>query len=292
MKQYKILSISVIGKANKTLKAGQILPESSFSPTNIKRLIEQRFIEEYNEVVTLIPNDEKLKIAIVSAVWKRPEVFELFAKGIKILKQETPIEIIVIISGSEGERSKTMVEKHGFIYIEVPNEPLATKVNATTLKAKEMNVDFVLCIGSDDIITPELMKVYEKFMRKGYDYIGVLDFYFYSIVTKKAAYWAGYRDERRKGHTCGAGRLISKRLMNKWNWAPWEIKDSKVLDNSMQHKLKNTPHNLAIFTLKEYGVYALDIKSETNMTPYALWDNTKEIPVNELKKHFPYVCVE
>jgi hypothetical protein len=230
-------------------------------------------------------------MAIVSAVWKRPEIFELFAKGIHHLVKNTSVEIEVIIAGSEGEQSKRMVEKHGFIYVEMPNEPLASKVNQPVLIANQLKADYVLCLGSDDIVTPELMGVYESYMRKGIDYIAVTDFYFYDTTTKRAAYWGGYRDAR-KGHTCGAGRLISKRLMDAWGWKPWEIQHSKVLDNSMQIKLKNTPHTSAIFSLKEKGVYALDIKSGTNMTPFQLWDNTCYIPTEELKNHFPFICAE
>lgn len=232
---------------------------------------------------------KRLHVAIVSAVWQRPDVFEYFAAGIaELMVHCRDIQFTVIIAGSEGRRSRKMVEQRGFKYIEVPNEPLAAKHNATTAAAASFLPDYVMCIGSDDIITPEAMKVYEEHMRRGIDYIAVTDFYFYDTVTKRAAYWAGYRGNR-AGHTCGAGRLISARLMKAWNWRPWELKHNRVLDNSMQEKLKTTKHTSAIFSLKEKGVYALDVKSKTNMTPFQLWDNTQYIPEAELKKHFPYV---
>lgn len=230
----------------------------------------------------------KIKLAIVSAVWKRPEVFEMFAAGVHKLERTCDMDITVIIAGSEGKRSQSMVERHGFKYVEVPNEPLATKVNAPMLIARHLKIDYVLCVGSDDIVSPGLMKVYESYMRAGIDYIGVTDFYFYDLTTKRAAYWGGYTDKR-KGHTAGAGRLISNRLLNSWNWQPWEIRHSKVLDQSMQEKLLHTPHTAATFSLKDKGVFALDIKSETNMTPFQLWDNTTFIPSEELKAEFPFV---
>lgn len=233
----------------------------------------------------------KLRVAIVSAVWKRPEVFEMFAKGIHALTAHPYLEIDydVIITGSEGLLSKTMVENHGFTYIEIPNAPLATKVNAPVLIAKQLNVDYILCLGSDDIITPELMAIYESYMKQSIDYIAVNDFYFYDTESKKAAYWGGYRESWRKGHACGAGRLISKRLLDTWNWQPWDVKHNLILDNSIQDKLKSTPHTEAIFSLKEKNVFALDIKSSTNMTPFQLWDNTNYIDTEIIKTHFPYI---
>jgi hypothetical protein len=231
-----------------------------------------------------------MKVAIVTAVWKRPEVFAMFAKGVKHLQENCPeIEFVVIVAGSEGWKTNKMVTDCGFLYIEIPNEPLALKVNAPVRLAGRLNVDYVLCVGSDDIITPELMELYIKHMRAGIDYIAVSDFYFYDTVTGKSLYWGGYTEPYRKGHACGAGRLISKRLLTIWGWKPWDIQHNKILDTSIQEKLKRTPHTNVVLSLKENNVYALDIKSETNMTPFNLWDNTVYINTDIIKKQFHYL---
>lgn len=230
-----------------------------------------------------------MKIAIVTGVWQRPQIFELFAKGVHELEKIEGIELLTIVAGSEGELSKNMVEKHSFHYIEIPNQPLATKMNATILKAKEFNVNYVLCLGSDDIIHPDLMLKYIEQMEKGVDFIGVLDFYFLETTTKKCLYWGGYRDSRRKNHTCGAGRILSKNLLNKWNWTVWKNKHSHILDSSMQEKLSVTPHTSCIFSLKDFDLYGLDLKSETNMTKFALWDNTNYIDNSIIFEKFKYL---
>lgn len=295
-KQYKVLTLSMAGKRKQLLRAGDIITAADLNPERIPSLIRNKYIEEYVELIlpniepNPFPESKKLKVGIVSAVWGRPDIFQLFAKGITHLIRSTPeIDFEVIIAGSEKEVSKKMVSGWGFNYIEIANDPLASKHNATTMMAGKLNCDYVLCLGSDDIIHPELMQVYLKYMKKGFDYIGVLDFYFYDTVTKQASYWGGYRDERRKNHTCGAGRLISNRLLKLWNFRPWEIKDSKVLDNSMQTKLKATPHSIRTFYLKEEKVFGLDIKSSTNMTPFALWDNTEYISPLLIKQKFDYL---
>lgn len=296
IQQYKVLTLSMSGRRRNLLRAGDIVTANDLEVGKIPFYIAKKYIERYEELIlpNIEPNpldpNKKIKVGIVSAVWGREFIFQLFAKGITHLIKSTPeIDFEVIIAGSEKEKSKTMVENWGFKYIEIPNEPLASKHNATTLLAGKLNCDYVLCLGSDDIIHPDLMKSYIKYMKKGFDYIGVLDFYFYDTITKKCSYWGGYRDERRKKHTCGAGRLISKRLLTLWNWKPWEIKDSKVLDNSMQTKLKSTPHSIRTFYLKDENVFGLDIKSSTNMTPFALWDNTVYIDEKIIKEKFNYL---
>jgi hypothetical protein len=174
-----------------------------------------------------------MRIAIVTAVWRRHDIFELFAKGIHELEKIEGIGIITIVAGSERELSKNLVEKHNFV--------------------------------------------------------GVLDFYFLEIESEKTSYWGGYRDFRRLGHTCGAGRILSKKLLKLWNWKIWENKQSNVLDNSMQDKLSTTKHTSFTFKLKDFDLYGLDIKSSVNMTPFALWDNTKYIEKNIIFDKFKYL---
>lgn len=223
-----------------------------------------------------------LKLAIVTGVWKRPEVFKLFAKHTKRLLKSN-IDIQVFVAGSEGKTSEDMVRKEGFFYVEMPNHPLAEKMNTPLQMAKQWGADYVLCVGSDDIITPQLLLIYQAYMRAEYDFIGVLDWYFYDLTSKKALYWGGYKDSR-KGATCGAGRVLSKDLLNKWGWRIWENKHNRILDNSMEEKLKQTTHKAVTFSLKDFDIYAFDIKSSTNMTPFEQWPNSRYINAKKIEK--------
>lgn len=233
---------------------------------------------------------DKIKLAIVTSVWQRPDIFEMFARGIKhLINNCTQFDITVIVSGSEGEKSKSMVANHGFNYIEIPNTPLADKVNATTQACKDIGIDYVLCVGSDDVMSPGLLNEYAIYMRKGIDFIGVTDCYFYDTVTKKSLYWAGYREPYRIGNTVGPFRALSARLLSLWDWRPWDNKHSAMLDTSMQEKLKAHPHTSHAFNMRNIGMYALDIKSSTNMTPFRKWDNSVYIDNSFIKKEFGYV---
>lgn len=267
---------------------GEDVDPKLFTERHLQRLLNNGGVVIDDRVIPLIPFDGRIKLGIITGVWKRPEVFEMFANGVKELQSINGVDIVCIVSGSEGKRSKAMVEKHGFTYIEVPNEPLSHKMNVTALEAKEQGCTHVLCVGSDDIITKPLLKEYIKHIRTGYDFVGVLDFYFYDLVSKKSMYWGGYRDKRR-GHTCGAGRLISARLMDDWDWLPWVSKDSKYLDNTMQNRLMHTPFHVKTFSLKDKGLFGLDIKSSTNMTPFERWDNAKFIDSAIIEKQFAYL---
>jgi len=262
-----------------TYKVGTVISEDVFKPKYLERLFRNGAIE-YVELKPTQSFKGKVNPVIVTGMWKRPEVFEIFAKHTKTLGIE------VIVAGSEGKKSRNLAEKYGFHYIEIENDPLAAKMNATTLKAKELKYTHVICVGSDDLLSKELIDEYLTLMRKGYDYIGVTDFYFYELESGKAAYWGGYRDRNRIGHTAGAGRVISKTLLDEWDWMPWDDKDSKYLDNSMQNKLRSSIHPKTTFSLKGKGLLAVDIKSQVNMTPFELWDNTLYIEPKLITDNF------
>lgn len=230
-----------------------------------------------------------MKIVLVTGTWGRPKVFELFTQGVKNLPKVKGVKLEVVVAGSEGKWSRERVKKHGFHYIEVSNHPLASKMNATLDKARKLKADYVLCMGSDDIISPELYKMYLKILKKGADFIGVTDFYFYDLKSRKAIYWAGYRESYRWGLTCGAGRMLSKELLDKLDWELWDDEHSYGLDHGMQLKLNRIEHTSCTFSMKDYGLFAVDIKSPENMTPFALWDNSSYIKRDLIYKHFPYL---
>lgn len=299
MKKFVVNSDRLVGREGKMLFKGQTIDESQINPSALPRFIASNRISELKDYS--IAPDRKIKLAIVTSVWKRPDVVNLFMIGIHHLKSECfDFDISLIMSGSIQDDDN--IDKKGyalkefldckypsFKYIEIPNEPLAAKVNATTYAAQKLGVDYVLCMGSDDIISPELLNEYGKLMRKEIDFIGVTDFYFYDTVTKQSLYWGGYREPNRKGHTAGAARALSARLLDQWDWMPWENKDSLMLDKSMQDKLKVTPHTIETFSMKEKGLFAVDIKSSTNMTPFKQWDNSEFIDNAILQKQFPYI---
>lgn len=222
-----------------------------------------------------------MKISIVTGVWKRPDVFRLFAQGIKNLNYD----LRVIVAGSEGFRSRRMVESEGFEYIEIRNFPLSAKMNATTRAAK--GSDYVICMGSDDILSPHLFKVYLEHMGKGVDLIGLEDLYFYDIATKRSLYWAGYRGER-KGKTTGVARCLSKKTMEMMDWHPWGSHLNRYLDASMDKHIKQIRLK-KIINLKREGLMAVDVKNRNNLTKFDKWDNSEYIDSTLIKKHFPYL---
>jgi len=229
-------------------------------------------------------------VSFVTGMWKRPEVFEIFAKGIKHIQDNTPIIVHCIVAGSEGSTSRIQAERYGFHYIETNNYPLSDKMNQPLQIAKKLNSDYVICLGSDDVMELRLFNEYLYWMNKGYDFIGLLDFYFLNLPKDKAVYWKGYRGPR-KGDTVGAVRCLSKWLLNQLDWELWQNGLMKGLDASMKRKLADLNYREKKIRLKDLGLYAMDIKTEENITEFKQYDNSVFIDAKALKSKFNSIFV-
>lgn len=230
-----------------------------------------------------------MKIAIVTAIWQRPEVWEMFKRGVRRLRnQYEDVEVEVCVAGSEGYRSQNRCKEKWIHYVEVPNHPLGRKVNTASLLAKETNADYYLMMGSDDIICNKLFDLYLDYMEAGIDYIYLMDGYFFDTTTKKALYWAGYRQAHNKGKSLGAGRLLSRNLMEKMEFKCWhDVRLSGLLDQAMEEKLEQIEYTEQEIYCRDNDCALIDIKSSTNMTQFAKWDNSEFIPVKDVAKFIP-----
>lgn len=232
-------------------------------------------------------------VAIVTAVWKRPEVFDMFAAGIRDLqlKFHGRLEIICCVAGSEKQISRNMVLAHqGFYYVEYSNHPLHQKMNQATLLARKFDPDYCLMVGSDDLIGLNLMERYFTLMGQGIDYAYLTDCYFYDITTKRGLYWGGYTRPFNRGKGAGIGRLISKKVLNLINWICWPPGFDRILDTGFDKQIDRLRCSKIEINLKREKLFALDIKSSTNMTPFEKWDNSfyidgRQLLFNNLPEH-------
>jgi len=209
-----------------------------------------------------------MRIGIKTMIWKRPIVFEIYAAGIERLRNN--FNVIPFVVGSEGDISRKKCEKHGFNYIEYPNAPLGAKANAC-LKAMQGHVDYVLNLGSDNLISDSLMQAYIELMKEGYDFIGIKDLYYYDHIHQRLIYWDGYGKGKRWGESVGAGRVLSSRLLDTFNWKMWAPNVNTGLDFSMTQKLNGI--NKKIISLKDTNTFAVDIKDRDSIGDFETFVN-------------------
>lgn len=218
-----------------------------------------------------------MKVAILSCMWQRKSVFRIFAQSMKRIKK---FDVLPLIVGSEGSKSKSLAKEYGLAYIEYPNAPLGAKFNAGMKVLR--GIDYVMVLGSDDIISDSYMELFLQEMHKGYDVIGTIDAYYYSPIKKELGYWGGY-ETRRQGETIGMGRTLSKRVLDKLDWTPWRSDINKGLDGSMTSKLSNIRLKQSKIKMIDTGIMAVDIKIATNITSYGCFPNLEIMTIDSIK---------
>ena len=230
-----------------------------------------------------------MKITIVTAMWQRPEVWDMFKQGVRRLRnQYNDVDVQVCVSGSEGGASQNRCKEKWIHYVEIENHPLGRKMNTALTLAKQTNADYYLLMGSDDIICNNLFDLYLDYMEQEIDYIYLMDGYFFDTTSKKSLYWGGYADKLNLGRPLGAGRMLSKRLVEKMDYKCWyDVKLSGLLDQAMDEKLEGVKYTKQEIYCRDNDCMLLDIKSSTNMTRFAKWNNTEFIHTDNIKKYLP-----
>lgn len=115
-----------------------------------------------------------MTVLIFLAAWRRPEITEICFMGINRLRNNSrfPIETLVVIS---EESMIPLCNKYGIRWTFYKNDPLGEKKNHGLNEAMKFDWDYLLEIGSDDLIKNELLELYYPVMERGESFFGTKD---------------------------------------------------------------------------------------------------------------------
>jgi glycosyltransferase involved in cell wall biosynthesis len=197
-----------------------------------------------------------VKLLFFLAVWKRPEITEICFMGLKRLREsgKFPIDVLAVIS---EESMIPLCEKYDVKYCMHENQPLGAKKNFGLQCALELDFDYLVEIGSDDLIKTELLDRYAPLFKRGVSVIGICNF---AVIDSGT----GACKEYREGFSASFGlartmkRDVIERIGKLW---PDEI--NKGLDGKSHFKITK-----AGFFGKRVSTdepLAIDIKSDVNI---------------------------
>lgn len=146
-----------------------------------------------------------MRVLIFLAAWKRPEITEICFMGIDRLRKNSrfPIETLVVIS---EESMIPLCDKYDIRWTFYKNDPLGEKKNhALNVAMNEIMWDYMIEVGSDDIIKDELLELYYPLMGT-YDFFGTKD-----VVIINSA--DGDCRRIRSDTPYGLGRCVSRKAL-------------------------------------------------------------------------------
>ena len=211
----------------------------------------------------------KKKVIVLTCTWQRVNITNIFVKSLLSTqdKLKNKIEFTNIIIDSEESNLVVFKDNPKFKYYNQPNLPVSNKWNYGVSLCKDLDFDYILMMGSDDIIDDYVLLKYYEYMVGGFDYIGILDYYVFNSKDNRFYYWGGYtKKSGRFGETLGLGRCLSKNLVKQLDFKLWKEDINKGLDGTMESKINKLSNIKKInFKSNEIGI-ACDIKSDVNIT--------------------------
>ena len=214
-----------------------------------------------------------MKLLIYTAVWKRPEITEICFMGIKRLQNYSLSFHVKPFAVISEESMIPLCEKYGVEWCMCDNHPLGAKKNFGLSQLRDKDFDFMIEIGSDDLILGELFDQYQKFFVK-YDFFGVSDAAYINAETLECA-------RLQSDAVYGAGRAISKKALEQMDYSLWGNRN-RGMDKASLTSLYESGIRYWQIPAIEYPC-VIDIKSSVNIWPFRIYrQKGVEYDINEI----------
>jgi hypothetical protein len=172
------------------------------------------------------------RIGVVSCLWKRWALSDVFLFHLHQLKRELfgEIDLVPLLAGSEGSRTRSLCNKYSFNYFELDNYPISHKWEQCLARARDFDLDAVIILGSDDFVNANLIRAYGRLLSQSVQCAGLRNAYFCDLNQDPARLilWHGYGSSahcmgqpHRLGETIGMARFFSRDLLEELGYSLW-----------------------------------------------------------------------
>jgi hypothetical protein len=232
----------------------------------------------------------KPKVLVMTPLWGRPEIFELFIKGfMKLNNPNIELGLVCIISQDDKKKNELLylLKKFNIDYYYYKNKPLGEKMNAgINLIFQNYDFDYLMNLDSDGIINPRLFDYYLPYIHSKQKLFGVNRYYALEWKTKKCLLF-----ELEDMCIC-SGRMIHRSIIEHFVKYERFIYPNRANDG-MDALSKD---NMIVEGFKERMVLVdepmiLDIKTNTQISHFDMIEKmsyTREINYEEIKDYFDY----
>ncbi len=207
----------------------------------------------------------RVELLFFLAVWKRPEITEICFLGLNRLRKHPDYDINVLAVISE-ESMIPLCERYAVDWCITKNSPLGAKKNYGLAQAMRKKFDYLVEIGSDDILKDEFLDVYSwdrhVFALSDFLMINTKD----GECRRKTKQMAYY----------GTGRAISRTAIEKVSKL-WPDNIDKGLDNNSTYILAKKGFGERRVSCDHPVV--LSLKSDVNIWPFE--STGMEYPLNK-----------
>lgn len=216
-----------------------------------------------------------MKIGIVTANYDRHDIFRLWCASIKRLRDSFG-DIPVVVTSESMDRATC--KTYNIEHISCKNRPVSRKFNFSMEAMRDKDVDYVMVLGSDDIITDGLFQTILNEVESGIDVIGTDSIYYYSLNRYTCPHKLIKLKYKRM---LGVAKTISRSVLERVYFAPWSWDRDHGLDANLSNNIREH-----VRTTSFVDGMVVDVKSKFNMNPFSLWNKKphEDIPEDEFIK--------
>lgn len=193
-----------------------------------------------------------MKFGILTTTWGRPALTR------QVLGYYSNLELPDIAFEYVAVRSPEDPHPHepvpGWRYLDFPNQPRGRKGNAGMEVMRLLDVDAVMLVGSDDLVSRTYLEVViELISKKNVSTTFAKDLYVYVPPSDEVMYLHSVSP--------GAGRVLRRDALDALNWKPWQSDIDIQLDASVISRIKQADINRnTLRNMAERDFAVLDVK--------------------------------
>lgn len=264
-------------------------------------LSEKMYLAQRSKATALTPSFGEVcaksegvqRVVICTPVFKRLELLDLYMDymcNYYVPSLEwSGFEVIFALAGQEEEAP--VVRKYfrkGLIYLQTENN-LGRKKNLLLNLSRDIQVDYLIYIDSDDFIHPDLTKkMIEVADGNGY-WSAVEPFCFFDAKSKDYGLFEGYtKNKDLYGWGMGSGRVFTSKLLKSFGDNPFAHKN-KSMDWYIREQLSevDVPVDNRLVRLSDLSYLPLGLKTEENIWAYDKYKITVLDPQDSLVNWLP-----
>ncbi len=156
---------------------------------------------------------------------------EITTKNISLLKA---FKIVVVVSNyGEEEYFKSL----GVYVVMTQNNPLGAKWQSGVNKARELEANPLIILGSDDFLSINYRTDTLQLHLKGFTFVGMTKWVSYDAVNGDI--WNTEYTNFNKNFPIGSGRSYTKSLLDQINWKIFDVRKNRLLDDLGYNQARN-----------------------------------------------------
>lgn len=214
-----------------------------------------------------------MRVAIYFAVYKRLPILKLCLEGIERLKKDHKDIEFIPFAVYSNLNEKKMLDRYGVRSLKHSNEYLGRKKNAGLKSLLKLDWDYMMEMGSDDLINSKLIDLYKPLWEEGVEVFGINSCYFIESSTGRVAYWKHH-------YAIGAGRCFKRDVFDGLG-IRWKVRYL----NSIPGFGKGKEQEYCVSTAKSLVDGGVCEKLEEVKEPFGLWTDTKNIALDGDSEH-------